>query len=100
MLVLVDRLQLFPRLEAHGFARRNGNFGARPRISSNASLAWTHIEHAKSAQLNPIALRQRTLHALENRFNGEFRLGLRDASFIDHFVNDIELDHGRISSPE
>ena len=76
---LFDRLQLFARLETHGLARRDGHFGAGARVASDASLARTHVEHAKASQLDAIALGQRALHALEYGFHRHLGFGLGDA---------------------
>src|SRR5208282_830528 len=97
---LVNRLQLLAGLEADGLAGRNGNFGAGARIPSNAGLARTHVEHAETAQLNAIAVRERLLHALEDGFDGKLRLGLGDPGAVDHFVDDVELNHGYPPSPK
>ena len=92
-LFLINRLQLFPRLKPHRPARRNGNFGSGARIAPDPGLARTHVEYAKSPQLNTIRARQRFLHALENRFHRQLGLGLGDAGSGDHFVDDVELNH-------
>src|SRR5262249_39119954 len=87
-------LQLFPRLEAHGFAGRNVDLSAGARIAADAGLARTHIEHAEAAQFDAFALPQRLLHAGENCLYRQLSLGLGDAGLVDHFVDDIELYHG------
>src|ERR1035438_6896747 len=100
MPALVNRLQFLARLEADGLARRNRNFGAGPRISSDAGLARAHVEHAETAQFNAVAIGERLLHALEDGFDGELRLGLGDPGAIDDFVDDVELNHGYPPSPK
>src|SRR5258708_1929463 len=92
----INRLQFLAWLEAHGLARRNGNLGSSARVATDAGLARAHIEHAESAQLNPIAAGQRILHALKDGFHGQLGLGLGDASPGDHFVDNVELDHERL----
>src|SRR5580700_4104686 len=94
VLTSVDRLQFFPRLEAHRFAGRNRYFSSGARIASDAGFARAHVEHAKSPQLNAIAVGERFLHALENGFYRQ--LGLGDAGSGYDFVDNIELDHERL----
>src|SRR5208283_2739719 len=91
---LVNRLQFLAGLEADGLAGRNGNFGSGARVASDAGLARTHVEHSETAQFNAIAGGERLLHAPEDGFDGEFRLGLGDPGAVDHFVDDVELNHG------
>src|ERR1700722_1067200 len=93
---LINRLQFFSRLEAHGLARRNRNLGAGARVAADASLAWAHVEHAESAQFNTIAAGQRILHALKDGFHRQLGLGLSDAGSGDHFVDNVEFNHERL----
>ena len=97
---LIDRLQFLAGLEADGLARRNRNFGASARIPPNACLARTHVEHTKTAQLNAVAGGERLLHALEHGLDCKLRLGLGDPGSVDHFIDDVELNHGSLPSPE
>src|ERR1700746_2559978 len=90
---LVDRLQLFPRLEPYCSSRRNRNFGSGARITANPRLAWPHIEDPESPQFNAISGSQRLLHALKYRFHSQFGFGLGDASFRHDFIDDIEFNH-------
>src|SRR5580698_6883604 len=91
---LLQRLQLLAGFETHRFAGRNSDLGASARVAADAGFAWTHVEDPEAAQLNALAVRQGPLHALENSFHGHLGLGLGDAGFVDHFVDDVELDHG------
>src|SRR5579872_2645421 len=91
----VDGLQLLAGLEAHRFTWRNGNLGAGAWVPSDTGLARSDIEHTKASQLNTIALSKRPLHAAEHCLHGQFGLGFSDSCLVDHFVDDIELDHRR-----
>src|SRR5271167_4559770 len=91
----LDGLQFFAWLEAHGLPWRNGNLCAGTRVSPDTGLPRPDIEHAEPAQFNPIALGERTLHAAENGFYGQFGFGFSDSGLVDHFVDDVKLDHGR-----
>src|SRR5580658_5681446 len=96
---LVNGLQFLARLESHCLARRNRDFRARPRIPANPGLSRAHIEYAESAQFNAVAGRERLLHTLKDGFNGELSFGFGNPGAIDHFVDDVELNHGRLPSP-
>src|SRR5438477_5934126 len=96
----IDRLQLFARLEAHRLARRNGNFRPSTRVAPDSGLARAYVKHSKAPQLNAIALGERLLHALKNGFDRQLSLGLGNTSFVDHFVDDVELDHERLPVEE
>ena len=91
---LINRLQFLAGFEADGYARRNGNFGAGARIASDAGLARAHVEDAEAAQFNAVAGRERLLHALKDGFDGQLRFGLGDPGAVDHFIDDVELNHG------
>src|SRR5208283_177355 len=97
---LVDRLQLLAGLEAHGFARRNGNFCAGARVAANSGFARAYIEDAEAPQFDAISGRKRLLHAFKNGFDRKFGLRLRDAGAVHNFVDDVEFNHGLPSSPE
>src|SRR5690349_8036403 len=90
---LVDGLQLLPRFEAHGLARRDADFSASTGIASDAGFARAHIEDAKSAQFNAFTQRQGLLHALKDGFHGQLCLGFGDTGFVDNFINNVELNH-------
>src|ERR1051326_6334365 len=90
---LVDGLEFLSRLEAHGFSGRNVHLCAGARVAADTGLARAHVKDSKSAQLNALALGQRFLHAVKHRFHGQLSLGFGDAGFVDHFIDDIELNH-------
>src|SRR5215469_13303524 len=90
---LIDRLQLFSRLEAHSFARRNVHLSAGARVAPDTSLARPDIEDSKAAQLNAFAMGQSLFHAAEYGLDRQFGFCLGDAGFVNHFVNDVELNH-------
>src|ERR1700730_1732076 len=90
---LVDRLQLLAGLEANRLARRNRYLGAGARVAPYAGLARPHVKHSKASQFNAVALGQRSSHAFENGFHGQFGLGFGNAGLVHHFIDDVELDH-------
>lgn len=91
---LFNRLQFFARLEAHRFARRYRNFGARPGIAPNAGFARAHVEYAEAAELDAVAFGERALHAFKHSLDGDFSFGFGDARLGNHFVDDVQLDQG------
>src|SRR5207302_7904924 len=93
---LIYGLQLFARFEAHRFAGRDVDFGASARVASNASLTRTNIKDSKSTQLDALAFSQGLLHALEHGLHRHFGFGFGDTGFRDYFIDDVELDHGRL----
>jgi len=92
----VNRLQLLSWFEAYGFAGRDRNFRAGARVPTDTGLSRPDIEHAKAPQFNAIAFGKGSLHALENSFHGRLGLGLGDAGLVDHFVDDVQLNHRRL----
>src|SRR5579864_1564715 len=90
---LLQRLQLPARFEADRFAGRDRHLRAGPRVAANAGLAGADVEDAEASQFNALPMRQRSLHALENRFHRHLGLGLGYPGLIYYFINDIELDH-------
>ena len=95
---LVNRLQFFARLKAHGPPGRDGNFVSGPRVPPNAGLPRTYGEHAKSTQLNALAIGERPLHGFKYGLNRQlsFRLGVAGARH--HFVDDVQFDHEGFSA--
>src|SRR5271166_4249218 len=90
---LLDRLQFLAGFEADCLAGRNVDFRAGARVSPDAGLAWPHGEDAEAAQLDAIAVRQRSLHAVEHSFDRHFRFGFGNAGPGDDFVDQIQFDH-------
>src|SRR5690349_1461248 len=92
---LLQRLQLLAGLKPHGLSRRNGNFGAGPRIPSDSSLARLHVEHSEAAQFDAVTLLQSLLHGFEDGFHRHFRFGLGNSGPVDDLVDNIQLDQVR-----
>jgi len=91
----INRLQFFARFKPDRFAGGDRNLCSGSRIAADAGLSRSHVEHAKSSQLNTIAASQGLLHALEHGLDSHLGFGLGNAGFCHHFVNDIELNHER-----
>ena len=92
----MECLQFLARLEPDRLAWRNGDFGSGARVPADARLSRADVEDAESAKLNPFTAPERTLHALEDGFDGHLGFCLGDARSIDHFVDDIEFDQCRL----
>jgi hypothetical protein len=95
---LIDGLQFLARLEANGLAGRDGNFGASARIAADASFARPNVEDAEAPQLDALAVSEGILHAIENSFDRQFGFSLGDAGSGDHFVDNVELNQGRLQT--
>src|SRR5438477_6794505 len=92
----VNRLQLLSWLEAYRLTGRDGNLRSGARISSDTGFSRPDVEYPKAPQLNAIALGEGSLHAFENSFHGRLGLGFGNASLVDHFVDDVQLNHRRL----
>ena len=90
----VDQMQLFAGLEAHSFARSDGDFRAGAGIAADAGLARPHVEHAKAAQLDAFPSRQRLFQALKDGVDCGLRLVAGKAGPFDYPVHDVLLDQG------
>src|SRR5580693_6169809 len=90
--VLLQRLQFLAGLKANCLAGRDGDFRAGSRVAPNAGLSRAHIEDAKTAEFDPIAVAQRFLHGFKDGFDCHLSLGLGDPRAIDHLVDDVELN--------
>src|SRR6516225_6140945 len=53
--VVLEALQFFTRLKAHGLARRDADFFAGARIAPDAGLARFHAENTEFPQLDALA---------------------------------------------
>jgi hypothetical protein len=89
----LNGLKVFARLEAHRFPGWNTHFFAGSRIAANARLARPDVEHAKTAQLDPVAFCQGILHGLKYGFHGNLGLGLGESSAVNNLVHDIVFNH-------
>jgi hypothetical protein len=94
--LLLKRLQLLTGLESHGFSRWNSDFGSGPRITPDPSLTRAHIKDAESSQFDPLPFAEGAFHTFENRLDCHFGFRFGDASFVDDFVNNVELNQCRL----
>ena len=78
----------------------NGDFSARARVTADSGLPWPYVENAESAKLNPLAAGQSLLHGLEHGLDRHFGFGLGDPGAVDDFIDDVELNHVSLPSPE
>jgi hypothetical protein len=69
---LLERLQFFAGLEAHGFSRRDADLFAGTGIAPDASLSRLHAEYTEFAQLNPLAAPHGVLQRLKDSLHGLF----------------------------
>src|SRR6266581_1858520 len=66
LVLLLQRLQVFAWLEAHGFSWRDIHFRAGTRVPSDSRLPRLYREDAKATQLNPIVGLEGVFHAIED----------------------------------
>ena len=91
---LLQSLQFLTGFETHGLPGGNGNLGAGARIAADSGLPRLDVEHAETAQLDPVTLLERLFHLFKYGLDRHFSLGLGNSSLVDNFVDDIELDQG------
>lgn len=89
--------QVLAWLEADGLAGGNAHFRAGAGISTDAFLPWLHLEDPKAAQLYPLAAAHRFLHGIQNGLDGNHRPDAGDIGYPGDIINDIGLDHPRLS---
>ena len=92
---LLKTLEFLTWLKPNGFAGRNRHFGASSRIAAYACLPGAHVENAEPAELNALALRQRSLHALKDSFHRHFSFCLGNSGAVDYFVDDVEFNQSK-----
>src|ERR1700728_2671151 len=88
-LLAVKKMKLFARLEANRLARGNADLGAGTRVASDAGLARTNVEDAKTTQLDPLTLSERALQRLKDGIHSCLRFVALQASALNHLVNDV-----------
>jgi hypothetical protein len=89
----LQRLQVFARLEPHGFSWRDVDFRTRPGIPADAGLSRFNREHTESAQLDPVIGLQGVFHAIEDGVYRLFRFCLADSRTLNDLIHKIEFDH-------
>src|SRR5262245_65547122 len=62
-----DVLEFLARLESDRPARRNPDFLAGPRVSTDAALSGLDLEHAEAAKLDALAPHHGGAHGVEDR---------------------------------
>src|ERR1039458_9570771 len=92
----LQRVQFLAWLEANGLAGSDVDLSPGAGVAADAGFARADAEDAKSAQFDALAGRQSLLEALEDRVHCRLSFGTRQASALDHVVNDILLDQWSI----
>src|SRR5262245_8933280 len=90
---LTDILQVFAGLETDSASWWDTNFLTRARVAADTAFARLDLEHAETAQLNPVASLHRHPHRIEHRVDSYLGLDLGDVSDLRNLVNDVDLDH-------
>lgn len=90
---LVKEMKFFARLESHSLAWRNGDFGARSRITADASLAWLDCENAEAAEFDTVSSDEGLLHAFEDRVDRGFCFCPWQSGSLNNPLYKILLNH-------
>jgi hypothetical protein len=93
-LAVLKRVQFLAGLKANSLAWSDADFGAGAGIAADSGFARANAEDAKSAKLNAFARSQRLLQPFKHGVNGCFCFGARQASALDHLMNDVLFDQG------
>jgi len=93
LVLLLQRLQVFAWLEAHGFSWRDIHFRAGTRVPSDSRLPRLYREDAKATQLNPIVGLEGVFHAIEDGVHRLLCFRLADSRPIYDLIDKIEFDH-------
>ena len=73
----IQQVKFLAWLEANSLAWSDSDFRAGPRIAATPCLAWAHVEHPETSELNPVARSESLFQAFENRVDSSFRLVAR-----------------------
>jgi hypothetical protein len=91
--MVLQRLQVFTWLEAHGLSRGDIHFGAGSRVPADTGLPGLDGKNAEAAQLNPIVGLERILHTVEDRIDRLFRFCFADSRALNDLIHEIKFDH-------
>ena len=92
LLLVIQQVQLFARLEAHRFARRDAHFGSRARVAADPGFARADVEHAKAAQFDALAFREGALQGFKHRIDSGFGLVALEPCSLNNLVDNILLN--------
>jgi len=91
--LLLEQVKLFAGFEADGFSGRDGDFGACPRIASDAGLSRLYGEDAEATQFNAVAGDQVLLHAIEDGVHSSLCFCSWQAGTLNNPLYKILLNH-------
>lgn len=92
---LVERLEIFARLEADGAPRRDVDASAGARIAAYPGFAWPYREYPETAQLDAVAVGEGMLHCAKDRIDGRLRLVARQPRALHDTLDEILLDQAQ-----
>ncbi len=84
---LLQRLQVFSRLESDSLAGGDADFRAGAGIASDAGLPWFDRKDAKAPEFNPFVAFQGILHLGENGVDSLLGFGFADTSSSDDLID-------------
>ena len=88
-------MELFARLEAHGFAGSDADLSAGARIAADAGFAGADTENAEAAQFNALASGQSFLETFEDCINDGLSLGPGKTRTLDNLVDNVLFNQCR-----
>jgi hypothetical protein len=91
----IQGVQFFAGLESHGFAGRDADLGTGAGVAPDSGFAWAHAKNAKTAQFDAVSCSEGEFESFKDGVYSRFSLGPRQASALDHVMNDILLDQCR-----
>ena len=92
-LALLQKMELFARLEADSLAGSDGDFRACPWVAAYAGFSWFYCEDAESAKFDAVAGNQGLLHALENSVYRSLCFGPWQSGALNNPLYKILLNH-------
>jgi hypothetical protein len=97
---LVEEVELFAGLEAHGLAGSDADFSAGAWIAANAGFPGPDVEDAEAAKLDALAFGQGVLQGFEDGIDGSLGLIALEAGTLNHLVNNVLFYQGVLPSGE
>ena len=95
---LGEKVKLFARLEAYGFAGSDGDFSAGARIATDTCFARLDGKDTEAAEFDAVTCDEGLLHAVEDGVHGRFCLGPWKACTFHNPLYKVLLNHEELPS--
>ena len=90
-----EGVEFFTGLESNRLAGGDADLGASAGVAADTCLAGPDAEDAKTTKFDAFALGESLLEAFKHCVDGRFCFGARQASALDHVMDNILLDQCR-----